>query len=402
MIKKVLKKKAFFDMFLNILAVSIPIAILQFIAYPLAAKKLGAESYGFMITLYSLWMTISNTIGSELNVLRLLRTAYEDIESDAGTFAYLLRKWLIINTFLIGTLTCIYGGGLHFETVTISIIISILFSLKAYLEVYFRINLNYIAIVISNFLQGIGFLIGSFFVYLSKCWLLIFLFGYLFSCTYCIFKAKLIFERPCKTKLYSKINKEYNELLFAAGIGSIMNYADKLVLYPLMGGYAVSIYYTATILGKIIGMFTGPINSVILSYINKWDNSRRTYLNKIIFFGVIISIMGYIVVILSGKMIIGYLYPQWVDDVMKYLPITTITIMIFAIIALIQPFVLKYCDLKWQILINGIGAAISFLLSLALWKLAGLMGFCIGSAIGALIKLIIMLCVYYKTPNNLE
>ena len=80
-----------------------------------------------------------------------------------------------------------------------------------------------------------------------------------------LFKTRLLKEPFVKTGLFSKVNGDVNRLVIATIISNMMNYADKLVLYPIIGGYAVSVYYTATILGKIIGMLTGPINSVILA-----------------------------------------------------------------------------------------------------------------------------------------
>lgn len=43
-------------MCLNIIAVTIPVAVLQLIVYPITAKSIGGDSYGLMITIYSVWI----------------------------------------------------------------------------------------------------------------------------------------------------------------------------------------------------------------------------------------------------------------------------------------------------------------------------------------------------------
>ena len=69
-----------------------------------------------------------------------------------------------------------------------------------------------------------------------------------------------------------------------------------------------------------------------------------------------------------------------------------------------QPFVLKFCDMKWEIIIMGAPHATYFVSALILWNYMGLMGFCLGTVIGAAVKLLIMLIVYQtqtiKTNNS--
>ena len=65
-----MKKKVIGDMVLNIIAVTIPVAILQLVVYPITAKAISAENYGLMLTIYSAWVMVSNSIGNVLNNIR--------------------------------------------------------------------------------------------------------------------------------------------------------------------------------------------------------------------------------------------------------------------------------------------------------------------------------------------
>lgn len=400
LIKTVLaKKKVIGDICLNIIATALPVAVLQLVIYPNVARVIGGDEYGLMLTIYSIWIMVSNSLGNVLNNIKLLRFPQYQQIGENGDIALLLRRWISGSSLIIFIVIWIYCGNFTASHILIGTIIGVCILLKSYLEVGFRIKLNYIAILINNGLLSVGFFAGYLIFRLSGLWECIFLFGYLFSCIYCAFRTHLLSEKPQKTIIHKDVKKDAYSLLVAALINSLINYADKLVLYPLMGGTAVSIYYTATILGKITGMLTGPINSVILSYITRWDKSRSGFFFKMLIIGSIVVSLGYVVTLIIARPVIGFLFPQWLEEVMEILPITTVTIMLTVLASFLQPFVMKYCKMQWQIAISGIGSLSYFLFALILWNILGLKGFCIGTIIGITTKLLIMIIVYF---NNVK
>ena len=394
------KKKAIFDVLLNITAAALPIAMLQLVVYPMAAKILGGDEYGLMLTIYSIWILVSNALGNVLNNIKLLKVQEYEKLGDEGDVALFVRRWLALGSVIVFVVIWIYCGDFSPIHVLLGTLVSIFIFLKAYLEVGFRIKLNFVAILINNALLSAGYFIGYFIFKASGIWEFIFLIGYVLSSIFCVLKTRLLKEKPKKTSLYPSVNKDSHSLLIASVINTLINYADKLVLYPLMGGTAVAIYYTATILGKITGMLTGPINSVFLSYIARWDESRAGFFFKILGIGVVISITGYGVTMLVARPVIGLLFPQWLEEVMDIIPLTTVTIMLTVLASLLQPFVLKYCKMEWQIAISATGSAAYFIFALIFWHFFGLKGFCIGTIIGIIVKLVIMISVYYKTMKR--
>ena len=341
----------------------------------------------------------SNSLGNVLNNIRLLRAPEYQEMGEEGDISVLLRQWLAAGSFIVFVAIWIYCGHFSFIHVILGCVVGVLIYLKAYLEVGFRIKLNFGYILINNALLSLGYLIGFLIFRISGAWEFIFLIGYLFSCIFCEVKTQLLREPVRKTMLFPAIQKDAYSLIVAAIINNLINYADKLILYPLMGGTAVSIYYTATILGKITGMLTGPINSVILSYISRWDKSKASIFSKVLLLGVVVVSAGYICTLLVAKPVIGFLFPQWLNEVIEIIPLTTVTIMLTVLVSFLQPFVMKYCKLQWQIGISALGSGAYFLCALLLWTVMGLKGFCIGTIVGAVVKLIIMISVYYKSTR---
>lgn len=394
-IKNLIKNKMVQDMMLNIIGTSVPIAVLQLIVYPIVAKSLGSESYGFMLTVYSIWIMIPNSLGAVLNNVRLLHNdKYED-KNSIGDFALIHRRWACLGALIVFVVIWIYSGGFAFRHLAFGIVVSLFLITRIYLEVGFRLEFNYKKIVICNVCQSIGFLLGGVLCVMTDIWELIYLFGYGFGCIYAVLNTKLIHEKPFKTRRYNDVIKDSYNLAVSVIINSSLGYADKLVLFPLMGGTAVSIYYTATILGKISSLLTTPINGVILNYIANWKNDSKNIFGKAFILSSIIATIGYLVTLLLGRPVIGLLFPQWVDEVMKYLPITTLAVMIGLVASVLQPFVMKFCAMKWQTIINGSAAAVYFIGALIFWKMFGLMGFCFGTVIGVIVRLVMLTTVYY-------
>ena len=386
--------KVVFDMGLNICAVSVPIAILQLAVYPFLAQSLDGEIYGLMLTVYSVWMVVSNSLGNVLNNIRLLHTKeYEDGKT-AGDFKFILYRWLCLNVVLIGILTLFYLPEFRFLDFLLSILIACMILLKTYAEVGFRINLNYKAVLVNGLFQGIGFLVGAAVFYITQIWQSVFMFGFLLPLLFTLWKS-CITKEPClKTKQYKKIKRDSNLLAVATFSNSLMSYADKMVLYPLMGGHVVSVYYTATILGKIISMLSGPIASVVLSYISKWDEEKKKIFSKVLAAGGIFSLIGYGITIYVSRVVVSIFFPQWAEEVMLYLPVTTVAVVIQTLNSFLSPFILKFYDIKWQIVINIVSLSVYLGGALMLWNLWGMMGFCIGTVIGHLVKTVIMISLY--------
>lgn len=394
--------KFILDMGLNIGAVSAPIAILQLIIYPYLAKQLSAEEYGLMITMYSMWIVVSNSLGNVLNNIRLLRSNEYEENSLQGDFPLILYKWWGINVIIILFASIFYLKGFFLVDILLSILIATLILLKSYFEVGFRIKLNYVAILLNGLLQSCGFIIGLFVFRFTGVWQSVFIFGFLFSSCFTILKTGMLKEQPRKTILYDTVNRDVNLYTVATFSNSSMSYADKLVLYPLMGGHVVSIYYTATILGKIVSMVSGPITSVILSYISKWEKGKKNIFSKVLFLGGVLAVVGYFITMLISRPVIQLLFPQWLGEVMVYLPITTVAIVIQTLNSFLNPFVLKFYDIKWQIVINIISVFSYFLGALLLWNFFGMIGFCVGTVIGHATKTIIMILLYFFDKKKIQ
>lgn len=384
------------DMFLNLIASGIPIAALQLLVYPFLSRRLSVEDYALMLAFYSLWMLVSNTLGNCILNVRLIKNNSYIQNHLEGDFLNILLKYSLLNLVIISVVSIVYLKSLDWFSIFTSIIISFAILFKAYLDVGFRIQINYKLVVIASCIIGCGFVLGYFIAVPTRRFQYVFLCAYIPACIFVSLKTKLFHENKTKTSMYQETFRDCNNLTLSCVISNLMVYADKLILLPLLGAESVAIYYNSTLLGKIVGQVTGPISSVVLTYISKWKKGKDNFVTKVVLLCCIIACIGYFIVLIVARPILAFLYPMWVDDIMKYIPITTLNVCLITVVAMMNPFLLKFRKITWQVIIGVASSLIYFVSAIILQHYYGLMGFCIGTVIGSFVRLVLLLYAYYS------
>ena len=400
--KKSNKKKAVGDMLLNIISTAIPTIILQLCILPAIAKVVDNNKYGLIVTILSLLNVIPATIGVSLNNIRLVYEERYKEKNIKGDFQILLTISEMINIFLIIIISWYYLEKFYIINILLIVVMGILWLGREYHIVAFRINLNYKAILLNNLYLILGYGLGYVIFRITNYWQFIYILGMLFSYIY-IYKNSDICREPfVKTIFWKDVSKDTILLLGSAFLARLINYADKLLLYPLLGGAIVSVYYVATIFGKVISMIITPINSVALSYLAKIKSKPDHLFKWSYMVGIIVCIIGYIFAIIFSRPILSIIYPMYVDEAMKYIYITSATICVNVLTSIITPFVLKFFAMKWQVVINATTTISYIFISIILFKFYGLTGFCIGVLIANIIKLFMTTFIYFLKKENNE
>ena len=247
----------------------------------------------------------------------------------------------------------------------------------------------------------LGYFVGFICFKIFGYWELIYIIGFLSSYVGFYGYYNDIFEKISITSYFKKIAKNMATLTLATFFSKLLLYSDKLIIYPILGGASVSIYYVATVLGKVVSLITTPMNSVLLSHLSTEVINKELFLKKLLFYGSILSVVIYILIVQSSNYILTILYPQYVADASKYIPITSIVIIISSFSSCLNSFILKFYAILWQTIINSISLVIYIVLCLSLSTKYSLYGFCVGSLVSVCIKLIIMLCIIkFRKPNR--
>ena len=400
-----MKKKISMDMLLNIVAAGLPLLALQLVIYPLLSRRIDSELYGLIITLYSLIILVNDPLGRAINNVRLVKN--NEKEAVKGDYNVILLIYLIAG-LVITVVGCVLyykkagkAVALDYNAIIALSITALFFLVDSYIVVYYRIKLKYKAIAINGFCMSFGFVIGFLFFLITEKWFFIFLVGHSFSFIYLVNTTGLLKEPFRITSNFTDILKNTFYITVSILFIQSMSQADKLLLFPLLGGEKLSIYYTAALAGKVMSLAITPVNGVILSYLASRDSLSNTAFKRYIQASVSACSIVAALILLLSRPVLGFLFPMFVDDAMIIVPYTTFNVFLYVVAGMIAPITMKYCALYWQIVINGVSAGLYVILSLILFKVGGLEGFCIGIGISYLIRIILMIVIYKnETKNN--
>lgn len=394
-------KAIIIDMIVNIMGTGIPLVILQLVIYPLVSRILNENSYGQMLSIMSVLYLISGTLGVSLSTTRLIKESIYKQENLLGDFNPLFIILFGLVAILSPTIISIYLISIDIFDLMLITIVSILLFTIGYIEVGFRITLNYKAIFFNKVLAGVGYLLGFFLFYITKKWEYIFILSYLLPILYCVFKSNIIREPRIFTKLYKKSIKSFSYLSLSMLFSKSLLYFDKLLIFPLMGGRAVSIYFAANVFGKLILVIIEPITNVMLAYLSRMQGVTMRVWKKTIIYGGIFSLFLYVGSIIISAPVLKILYPQWSPDAVKLVPIALLSAVVSSFINIVNTLVLKVMEMKIQVIVNAISLIIYICFSLILYPYKGLLGYCQALLYSYLIKLLILGFFFFRYQNEI-
>ncbi len=393
-------KKIVTDIALNIVAILMPTAVLQLLVLPACTAGLGSAEYGLMTTFLALFNLIPGTFGIAINNIRLIYDEKYKQLGLCGDFNLLLVGLLAIAAVLTIMATAFFGVS---SVVGLLVIIAtaVLWLLREYITVEFRISLNYRYIFVSNALVAAGYILGYLVSALTDVWEFVFLFGQVLCWPYLVSRTKLMEEPLHKTPLLGTVTRETTLFSLAAFLSRGVSYSDRLILYPMLGGHVVSVYYVSSLAGKMLSMFVSPLSTVLLSYLAKSSKKSQKAFTTSLFTGSLACLIAFVAIALSAEPILSVLYPTLVNEAMPYVYITSGSSLIYALASLLNTHVLKFYSMTWQIKINLIIFVVYVLCSIGLFIPFGLYGFCFGSLLANCLKLVVTISIFfYKNADS--
>lgn len=388
-----LKKNIYKDFIFNIVGSIIPIVFLQLIIQPVMAKYLSTEIYGVALTIIGINNIIVQVSGVGINNTRILKQEFYDENNIKGDFNIILSILLIITIIVSFIWIKIVDKTINNISMFYLILLISMGLLKTYLSSEYNIKKTYKKVVYSNILLVIGYIIGLALFIKTNNWILIFLVGMLLSAVYILKTTDIIKEGFKITHNFKDTFKSALTISLSSLLISLVNYADRIILLPLVGPSQVAVYYTASTFGKVLAMGLSPVSSVLLSYFSKdkfMQNKKFWKMNLINFS---LCVLFYIVSLFISEPIIEILYPSIFLEAKPFIKIANITAIINASAILIQPMILKFCDLNWQVYIQIIHLITYCVLSMIFVPKYGMIGFAYISLFISIIKTSILLLI---------
>lgn len=394
------KKKIVFDVFLNLLATTIPTLMLQLLILPQMARNMSEDCYGLLVTMAALMTIVPSTMGNVLNNIRLLRNGHDSKASQRGDYNVLLCWMSLVNIVIMVIMTIKYEYGFHGKSVLLTSVLSCLWLVWDYSIVEFRLVVDYWAYLKCCLIKSMGFVVGYFLFRAEGSWQLVYISGYVCSVVY-IIKRTGMWKMPVRrSEHFCELSKDTLWLLAAKILQRAVGYADKLLIYPLMGGTVTSIYYVASVFGKVVSLVIAPMNSVALTYLSRFKKKDDSLFHRTIAIGALFCAMGYGMSVLAGRPVLELLYPTYAQAAAQLLWLTSAIVVVQTLNSIADPFVLRFASLKWQVLVNGSTVSVYVILGIILLKEYGIPGFCIGVLLANILKFLIMLGIYHNIEHG--
>ncbi len=350
-------------------------ATAQFFMYPFLARVLGSEQYGVALYQLSYINIFSIAAGVAVNYARMSESARR--ETSNGDFHWPLLC-LCVLFFPLLILLSAFGflelkGGAFFAYY----LLMCATAWRYYADVEFRLRLRYKDYFIYYLCISMGYLAGIPVFYATHCWPFTLLLGELAGILYIFIRGQILPRSfwSCSDNL--SVNVRVILTLTATNLfSSAVSSGDRLVLEPLLGGTAVTLYYLASLLGKTISLITTPFNSVIMGHLARYKG-RLTYrfMGMVTALSLAVTIAVTFVCTLASHILINILYPREYAAAAPYFLAANLAQILHFVASSVAVILLRFAKNRYQLDINILYALSFFALSVPGAYFGGLRGF---------------------------
>lgn len=376
------------DFIYSFFAYALPTVVLQFVVQPLVAGRLDATDNGLFITLYNVVKFSISIFIVPLANLRLLKKNDCNKNDSLNQFfneLFIIASFLVV---LLGSIMNVFYRKMTFTAGDILrlTIMLLLICIHDYYMVEFRLIVNYKKIVVDNIFIVIGNFIGVFLFMHIGYWELIFILGYLFGTIYVLCNTS-IWKKVSNKDKSSNIVKSYVDLSTSSLLSTASVYCDRMIIFPFLGGFEVSVYNAAAIVSKAILVISSPLRNVLLSYIVGHDNleiSKRK-LKKIIPLSLLITILTFLAFWGVSSVACNILYPKYASYAKLYIPVIVFAVIVETVGEVLNIILLRFEKTKTQTILATI-KLVAYLVCILLLPIVlklGLMGFCFATVISS-------------------
>ena len=168
------------------------------------------------------------------------------------------------------------------------------------------------------------------------------------------------FIRP--TKAFFPIFSSIGLIFLSALIDNVTLHADRILLLSITGnGTFVSIYYAASLMGKVVSMLTLPINAILISYLVRYNGGLTKKLWLAIIAGATaFGALGFLGCWIFSPFVIKILYTDLLTAARPFLIPAILGQIFYFVSGMLMMVLLRFKGEKKQLIFNAAYAVIFF------------------------------------------
>ena len=390
-------KKISGDLLWSIAAVCLMNGAIQVLIYPQLHRWLGTEKYGDMLFLISIVALFSSGIGLALNNTRLILSK----EYAVGNSEYLL--WMAL--YLIpATGITIFFAKQYFAMLPLSCTVFLLWlmTLRYYCDVEYRLSLRYRSYFVFYLILTLGYTVGLALYRVTGSWINTLTLGELSCVLFCAIRGSVFYplKRPVS---FWRVGRTAISLVVANILYSAVIQLDRILLRSLLGSREVTVFYVASLLGKVIALIVGPLNAIIISYLSRSEGklSRRQAMQTIGIF-LAVGMLFYGMVSVASPLVIRTLYPEIYDEVMPFTMLANLGQVLCFVGSLELTLLLTIAPPWWQTVIQSVYVLVFLGGGVIGVQMGGLSGFVFATVVAGVLRMgmTIVVMLRYLAKNG--
>ncbi len=389
-------KDKIYNFMFSIGATAVMNLVLQLFVYPSMAERLGAEVNGVALSMLSLVAIAAGACGTSANYSRMVNTTKLP---DATNGDYNL--YLLITGLICCTVGAVYQIFYLKETSPLAVLLfaALMFAstFRYYSDVQFRLKADFFRYFIFFLLMSAGYLLGLLVFCLTGQWMLAILTGECAGVLYVILRGTL-YRHPVfrPSASFKPVCVSISLLLAATLVENLTFHADRLLLLALTDGTSVTVYYAASLIGKVVAMLTVPVNSLLITYLVRFRGKLSfRFWSVATVIALAASACAFGACMLVSPWFIRWKYSLVYEEAIRYVVPALLGQILFFVSGVLMVILLRFFGEKKQFLYNVLYAVEFFILVIVCTSLWGLKGFVWACMAANLIRLLLVVVLGY-------
>ncbi len=372
MLKNLLKRIGT-DFILSVSAVVLFNGIIQFVLYPFLEEQMGAEKFGVVIYLLAI-ISVVGAFGNAANYSRMVVSSKRECTNGDYNRYFLVVAGIVAVVSAVGLVALKSFTPLYFVGYAALMMLTIL---RYYGDVEYRLSGNFKGYFVYYVLIAAGYIAGVLLYRFTGSWLVAMLMGEALAIGFVALKGS-IFKPPFfKPSVNRKENTKSVWALVAANlVQTVILNADRILVIFFLGSYEVTVFYVATLVGKIVALVTVPLEGLVISYLTRFED-KLNYKLFLLFSGGTAAVCAVMVgaTTLASHILVPILYPDIYPVASQYFVVANAGQVLFFASTVLITFVLKISGETSQLAMNiiyFIVFALTVIPCIAIWGMWGL------------------------------
>ena len=355
------KKKVISDFLFGTAGLVVMNAVLSLLVYPYLGRTLGAEGQGRILYYTSLMTLLASTFGSGANYGRMKIFSSERKTHNGEYNVFLLISFGLITAVTAG-MVVFKRGDTAGANVFALILLMLVTVTRFYADVEYRLSLKYKRFSLYYVIIAAGYLVGLSLYPLTHSWVLILLIGEVAGLVFVGITGS-IFKKPYFDR--SPAFGKHLGVLFVISLSFFLSDfvagADRLLLPLLLpnGNELTSIFYYASLVGKLTSLLSTPLNGVLSGHIAKAEGglTKRGFLKIVLLMTAVFAVVTGLAV-LGSHLFVYLFYRPYYEAAKPFFLLANAGQVIFFICNTMMVVVLRYVGEKVQMITSAVYIAV--------------------------------------------